>query len=107
MPPGTCISRTTYNDASAKVNAATRVITTVAGNGAVDYSGDGVLPLASAGLDYPSGVAVDGAGNIYIADMATDVIREGERGNRVITTVAGNGTAGYSGDGRPATSAEL
>jgi uncharacterized protein (TIGR03437 family) len=80
------------------------VITTVAGNGAYGYSGDGG-PATSARLYGPSGVAVDSAGNLYIADTWNYRIRRVSTG--MITTVAGNGTGSYSGDGDPATSAEL
>src|ERR1035437_5366560 len=82
------------------------VITTVAGTGySTGYSGDGG-PATSAQLNVPVAVAFDAAGNIYIADVGNYVIRRVAT-NGVITTVAGNGTAGYSGDGGPATSAEL
>jgi len=81
------------------------IITTVAGNGTPGFSGDGG-PATSAELYYPSGVAVDGQGNIYIGDLYNNRIRM-VNASGVITTVAGNGTAGFSGDGGPATSAEL
>jgi sugar lactone lactonase YvrE len=81
------------------------VISTVAGNGNPGYSGDGG-PAASAMLNYPTGVAVDAAGNLFIADEANNRVRKVNPGG-VISTVAGNGTQGYSGDGGPATSAEL
>ena len=80
------------------------VITTVAGNGTAGFSGDGG-PTTSAQLNYPLDVAVDFAGNVYIAD--SDNYRVREVTNGVITTVAGNGTAGFSGDNGPAISAEL
>ena len=79
-------------------------ITTVAGDGTYGYSGDGG-PATSAELAHPYGVAVDGAGNLYIADADNQRIRKVTPGG-TITTVAG-GTYGYSGDGGPATSAEL
>jgi hypothetical protein len=82
-------------------------IVTVAGNGTSGYSGDSG-PATSAELDVPSGVWVDGSENIFIADTGNNVIREvvgGPGGN--IVTVAGNGIAGFSGDGGPATSAEM
>src|ERR1019366_5120393 len=78
------------------------VITTVAGNGTAGFTGDNGL-ATSAQLDYPGGVAVDSAGNLYIADSG--VVRKVANG--VITTVAGNGTPGFGGDGGPATSAQL
>ena len=80
------------------------VITTVAGNGTAGFSGDNG-PATSAQLNYPQGVAVDSAGNLYIADTGNNRIRKVSNG--VITTVAGNGTAGFSGDNGPATSAQL
>ena len=81
------------------------MITTVAGNGEGGFRvGDGV-PATSASLTFPEGVAVDPAGNLYIADAGNYRIRKVSGGT--ITTVAGNGTRGYSGDGGPATSASL
>jgi uncharacterized protein (TIGR03437 family) len=80
------------------------VITTAVGTGARGFSGDGG-PAASAQLAYPQGVAVDSAGNLYIADSSNSSIRKVTNG--VIATVAGNGTFGFSGDGGPATSAQL
>jgi hypothetical protein len=87
-------------------NVSGGVINTIAGNGFVTYSGDGGQ-ATSAGLSYPSNVAVDASGNIYIADFYNSVVREVNADSGVITTVAGNGTNGYSGDGRQATDAEL
>src|ERR1035437_10021191 len=81
------------------------MITSVAGNGEGGFRvGDGV-PATSASLTFPEGVAVDPAGNLYIADAGNYRIRKVSGGT--ITTVAGNGTRGYSGDGGPATSASL
>ncbi|HUO31830.1 MAG TPA: IPT/TIG domain-containing protein [Bryobacteraceae bacterium] len=80
-------------------------ITTVAGNGTEGYSGDGG-PATSAELDGPYRVTLDAFGNIYIADSSNNCIRKVDT-NGIITTVAGNGNAGYSGDGGPATSATL
>jgi hypothetical protein len=81
-------------------------VTTVAGNGTTGYSGDGG-PATSAGLNRTEGVATDSAGNLYIADWQNNRIRKVDAGTGVITTVAGNGTAGFSGDGAAATSAML
>jgi trimeric autotransporter adhesin len=78
------------------------IITTFAGNGTSGSSGDGG-PVTGAALSGSSGVAVDSAGNLYIADYN----RVRKVSNGIITTVAGNGTLGFSGDGGPATSAEL
>lgn len=96
----------TWNHRIRKVTASTGVISTVAGNGTEGYSGDGG-PATSAELNAPSGVAVDGAGNIYIADSDNNRVRKVTASTGVISTVAGNGTKGYSGDGGLATNAEL
>jgi sugar lactone lactonase YvrE len=82
----------------------TGVISTAAGDGEQGFGGDGGAP-ASALLDTPTGVAVDANGNLYIADSHNNRIREVSGG--VITTIAGTGTAGFSGDGGAATSAML
>ncbi len=79
------------------------VITTVAGNGSAGFSGDSG-PATSAALAYPLCVSVDSAGNLYIGDSGNGRIRKVSNG--VITTVAGGGTGGFSGDG-PATSAQF
>ncbi len=80
------------------------VITTVAGNGTIYDSGDNG-PAVNAGLGGPVGGAVDSSGNLYIVDNSSSTIREISNGT--ITTVAGNGTQGYGGDGGPSTHAEL
>jgi trimeric autotransporter adhesin len=90
-----------------EISAGTGTIRSVAGNGIAGYTGDGG-PATNAELNFPNSVFVDAAGNIFIADSNNSVIREvigGPGGN--IVTVAGNGTAGFSGDGGPATSAQL
>ena len=89
-----------------KVTASTGVITTVAGNGVGGFSGDGGL-ATNAELLYPQAVAVDSVGNIYIADANNERIRKVSFSTGVITTVAGNGTRGFSGDGSAATAAEI
>ncbi|CAB5080358.1 Serine/threonine protein kinase (EC [Olavius algarvensis associated proteobacterium Delta 3] len=81
------------------------VITTVAGTGTAGFSGDGG-PAAQAQLNHPWAVAVDTAGNLYIADSQNHCVRRVDKGG-VITTVAGTDTAGFSGDGGPATRAQL
>jgi trimeric autotransporter adhesin len=78
-------------------------ITTVAGNGILGYSGD-EGPATQAGLS-PKGLAVDHEGNLYIA--AGNRVRRVDAETGVITTIAGDGTAGYSGDGGPATAAQI
>ena len=81
------------------------VITTFAGTGSAGYSGDGG-PATAAGLNRPDGIATDGAGNVYITDLGNNCIRKVDASG-TITTIVGNGTLGYSGDGGPATAAEL
>ncbi|MGB0064807.1 MAG: RHS repeat-associated core domain-containing protein, partial [Terracidiphilus sp.] len=94
------------NNRIRKITASTGIVSTVAGNGTAGYSGDGGQ-ATSAKLNAPTGVAVDSAGNLYIADDSNNRIREVNATTGVISTIAGNGTAGYSGDGGPATSAEF
>ena len=89
-----------------EVVKATGDIITVAGNGKAGYSGDNG-PATAAELNDPDDVAVDSAGDLFIADMNNNVIREVVKATGDIITVAGNGTAGYSGDNGPATAAEL
>ncbi len=89
-----------------EVNAATKVITTVAGNGGAGFSGDNVQATATE-LYYPAGIAIDSAGDLLIADYDNNRIREVNKATGVITTVAGNGTQGFTGDGAAATAAEL
>jgi sugar lactone lactonase YvrE len=93
-----------YNNEIRKVSLGT--ITTVAGNGQMGFLGDGGL-ATSAELNNPSGVAVDSQGNLFIADTGNNRIRMVSASNGFITTIAGNGTMGYSGDYGPATGAEL
>jgi sugar lactone lactonase YvrE len=93
-----------YNNRTREVSTS-GTINTVAGTGAPQFYGDGG-PATSASLHGPKGVALDGAGNLYIADYFNNRIRKvGLSG--IISTVAGNGTQGFSGDGGPATSASL
>ncbi|HEX9758433.1 MAG TPA: S8 family serine peptidase [Nitrospiria bacterium] len=80
-------------------------ITTYAGNGNRGYSGDGG-PADLARLRFPSGVAVDIAGNLYIADTGNHRIRKVDT-EGIISTIAGTGSGGFNGDGGPATSARL
>ena len=81
------------------------IITSVVGNGAFGYKGDGG-PATNASFRLPASVAVDVSGNLFIADFGDNVIRKVGT-NGIITTVAGNGTAGYLGDGGAATNAEM
>ena len=93
-----------YNNRIRKVTPA-GLISTVAGNGTYGYTGDGQAATSAAVA--PRGIAVDGSGNIYFADLNHNVIREVTASTGIISTVAGNGTAGFAGDGGAATSAEL
>ena len=92
------------NSAVRKVSAA-GIITTVAGNDTPGYYGDNG-PATSAKLNGPVGVAVDNAGNLYIADQQNNVIRKVNTSG-IITTIAGDGTAGFKGEGGRADTAEL
>src|SRR5271157_2304177 len=80
-------------------------INTVAGSGTAGFGGDSGA-ATSAQLNIPAGLAVDGAGNLYIADFSNNRVRKVTPGG-TITTLAGNGLAGYAGDGGPATGAQL
>ena len=88
-----------------RVNASTHIITTVAGNGDEAYSGDNG-PATSAGVAAAQ-VAVDGVGNLFIAEPPNSRIRRVDAVTKVITTVAGNGMPGVSGDGGLATKASI
>ena len=88
-----------------EVSAATGNISTVAGTGTAGYSGDNG-PAANARLSNVTGIAVDTSGNVYLADFLACVIRRIDN-KGVITTIGGTGAAGYSGDGAPATSAQM
>ena len=96
----------TDNSSIRKVVAATGIITTVAGNGRFGYSGDGG-PATGAQLGFPEGVAVDAAGNLYIADTSNNAVRKVAAATGIITTVAGNGWSRYPGDGGLATEAAI
>jgi sugar lactone lactonase YvrE len=94
------------NNMVREITLATGVITTVAGTGASGFSGDGG-PATAATLNSPDGVAVDNSGDLFIADTNNNCIREVNLTSGTITTVAGNGIAGFYGDAGPATAAEL
>jgi hypothetical protein len=106
----------TVNQRVRRIDAVTGIITTVAGNGGGGpdggYSGDGG-PATSAELSDPEGVALDADGNLFVSSVYTWRVTDGSRVRRVdartgvITTYAGNGNMGFSGDGGPANDAEL
>ena len=81
------------------------IITTVAGTGVAGYNGDGIT-ATGAQLNIPSGLTIDSAGNLYIADLGNNRIRKLSTAG-IISTVAGTGTGGYDGDGINATTAQL
>jgi uncharacterized repeat protein (TIGR01451 family) len=95
-----------YNQVIREVYASTGIIQTIIGNGAAGYTGDGG-PASSAEMFFPDGIRYDGLGNLYITDGGNNVIRKVNLASGIITTVAGNGIAGYTGDGGPATLASL
>lgn len=94
----------TFNHVVRKVSPL-GVITTIAGTGEAGFNGDGV-PATSAMLNGPIGVDVDGQGNVYIAENSGSRVRRVDPSG-IITTVAGTGEPGYSGDGGPATAAQI
>ena len=94
------------NNRVREVNHATGRITTVAGNGKAGYAGDNGLAV-SAELNRPAAVAAGAAGNLFIADYGNNRVREVNHATGVITTVAGNGVAGYNGSNIAATAVEL
>ncbi len=87
-----------------KINAA-GIISTIAGNGTATYSGDGG-PASAATVNIPYGLALDGAGNLYFADRSNHRIRKINTSG-VISTVAGTGVPGFTGDGVQATATEV
>ncbi len=92
-----------YNQRIRKISTS-GIITTIAGGGTSGLGDGGQATDAS--LNYPSGIVLDAAGNLYIADNNNNRIRK-VNSLGIITTIAGNGTNGYSGDGGQATNAEL
>src|SRR5437763_2423275 len=96
----------TFNHRIRRVDARSGGITTVAGNGEPGYSGD-CGPAIRASLNEPYGIAIDRAGNIFVADRLNRRVRRIDAANGTITTLAGTGEAAYSGDGGPAARAGL
>lgn len=84
----------------------TQALTTVAGTGKAGYSGDGGQATEAA-MNEPYEIRFDEAGNLYVVEMINHIVRRIDRKTQVITTVAGNGTKGFGGDGGPATKAQL
>ena len=96
----------TFNNRLRRVDAHTGLISTVAGNGDKGYSGDGGKATEAA-LNEPYGIVVDRAGNLYTADRLNRRVRRIDAASGIITTLAGTGEAGYSGDRGPAAQAGL
>ena len=101
------------NDVVRKISVSTGIITTIAGTGNAEYSGDGG-PAASAGLKWPEFVNVDTQGNLYIGDYADCIVRRVSASNGAISTIAGTvpqpasiNHCGYDGDGGSATQAQM
>src|SRR5579864_2404603 len=103
---GNLIFSDTFNNRIRRVDGESGIITTLAGSGDKGYSGDGG-PATEAALNEPYGVVVDRAGNVYTADRKNACVRRIDAKTGVITTFAGTGAAGYSGDGGPAARAGL
>ncbi|MBI4363948.1 MAG: hypothetical protein HY568_00825, partial [Candidatus Latescibacteria bacterium] len=112
-PEGVCLASNgdlyvadTANDVVRLITAATGVISTYAGTGTAGSSGDGG-PATSATLNGPEALALTASGDLYIADSGNHKIRRVQAGSGTISTIAGTGTAGFSGDGGSSTSAQF
>jgi hypothetical protein len=100
-----CCSAFALSNVATAQTSDSYLIVTIAGNGSLGFSGDG-RQASVAALSHPQGLALDTSGNLYVADSGNNRIRRVSP-NGVISTVAGNGNAGFSGDGGPATAATL
>ncbi len=89
-----------------KVDIESGIVTTIAGNGVDGYSGDNG-PATAASLKKPAAICFDTCGNLYFSDEDNNRVRRIDAATGIITTVAGNGSAGFSGDGGPATAAQF
>jgi sugar lactone lactonase YvrE len=96
----------TFNHRIRRVDARSGAISAVAGNGQAGYAGDGG-PAIDASLNEPYGIAIDRAGNIFVADRLNRRVRRIDAASGTITTLAGTGEAAYGGDGGPAARAGL
>ncbi|HEY6414536.1 MAG TPA: Ig-like domain repeat protein [Edaphobacter sp.] len=95
----------THNHRIRKLNLTTGTITTIAGSSTPGFDGD-TGPATSGHLNLPTALALDPAGNLYIADTQNHRVREVDT-TGIITTIAGNGTQGFSGDSGPSTTASI
>ena len=98
---GNLVFSDTFNHCIRRVDAKTGIIETVAGTGEAGYSGDGG-PALQASFNQPYGLAIGLDGAIYAADRHNAAVRRIDGATGIVTTFAGNGSAGYSGDGGPA-----
>jgi DNA-binding beta-propeller fold protein YncE len=105
-PAGDLYFSDTFNHRIRRIDGRTGIITTIAGNNMAGYSGDGG-PAVAASFNEPYGIAVDRSANIYVADRHNHCVRRVDGASGIVTTLAGNGVAGYSGDGGPAAAAGL
>ena len=96
----------THNQRIRRIDATTGLVTTIAGTGSPGFSGDDALATA-AQLNLPTALALDATGNLYLADTGNHRIRRISATTGIITTIAGTGTQGFSGDAGPATSASI
>jgi sugar lactone lactonase YvrE len=96
----------THNHRIRRIDAVTGIITTIAGTGAQGFTGDTAV-ATSANLALPHGITLDATGNLYLADTANHLVRRIDAETGIITTVAGDGTQAFAGDGAPAISASL
>lgn len=95
-----------YNNCIRKINLSTGIISTVVGNGTAGYSGDGGL-ATDATIFNAGGLCFDPSGNLVFSDYSSGRIRKVDMSTGIISTIVGTGIAGYSGDGGPATSANV
>ena len=95
-----------HNHRIRRIDGETRIVATVAGDGSETSSGDGG-PATSAGVRYPFDIAVDGQNNIFIIENGAWTVRRVDAKTGLISTIAGTGQEGYSGDGGPATHAKI
>ena len=105
-PSGNIFFTNAYNNMVSEVNAATGVITTIAGNGTAASGGD-KGPATKASLNDPCGIALDANGNVYIAEFEGDRVRMVDKTTGIITTVVGTGAEGFGGDNGVPTAAKL